>query len=106
MEQLYNILAELEIAYEEIAHEPVYTVEQEQMIKSRISGAGCKNLFLTNQHRTNYLLVILEKSKRADLKQIASIAESLLNGNADLLSSLPRNNSINWKLPLCLICKF
>ena len=76
MKQLYNILEKLKVAYEEIEHEPVYTVEQAQIIKSRIPGTGCKNLFLTNQHRTKYLLVILEESKRADLKQIASIAET------------------------------
>lgn len=65
---LYTILADLGIAYEEIEHDPVYTVEQAQSIKSKISGIGCKNLFLTDQRRTKYLLVILEESKQADLQ--------------------------------------
>lgn len=71
---VYAVLADLGIAYEEIEHGPVYTVEQAQSIKSRISGVGCKNLFLTDHHRTKYLLVILEESKQADLKHIATFA--------------------------------
>lgn len=71
---LYTILADLGIAYEEVKHDPVYTVEQAQSIKSKILGIGCKNLFLTDHRRTKYLLVILEESKQADLKQIAAFA--------------------------------
>lgn len=73
---LYTILSNLGIAYEEVEHDPVYTVEQAQSIKSKISGIGCKNLFLTDHRRTKYLLVILEESKQADLKQIAAVAET------------------------------
>lgn len=73
---LYTILSDLGIAYEEVEHDPVYTVEQAQSIKSKISGIGCKNLFLTDHRRTKYLLVILEESKQADLKQIAIVAET------------------------------
>lgn len=72
--ELYAVLDHLGIAYEEIEHEPVYTVEQAQSVKSRISGVGCKNLFLTDHRRTKYLLVILEESKQADLKHIATFA--------------------------------
>jgi len=72
---LYTVLTDLGIIYEEIEHNPVYTVEQAQSIKSKISGVGCKNLFLTDRRRTKYLLVILEENKRANLKHIASIAE-------------------------------
>lgn len=71
---LYTVLADLEIAYEEVEHDPVYTVKQAQSIKSRISGVGCKNLFLTDHHRTKYLLVIIEEGKQADLKQLAAVA--------------------------------
>lgn len=71
---LYTVLADLGIAYEEIEHDSVYTVEQAQYVKSKISGVGCKNLFLTDHHRTKYLLVILEERKQADLKQIAAFA--------------------------------
>lgn len=65
---LYIVLADLGIAYEEVEHDPVYTVEQAQPIKSRILGVGCKNLFLIDHCKTKYLLVILEESKQADLQ--------------------------------------
>lgn len=61
---LYTSLTDLGIAYDEVEHDPVYTVEQVQSIKSKISGIGCKNLFLTDHHRTKYLLVILKKANR------------------------------------------
>lgn len=32
---LYIVLADLGIAYEEVGHDPVYTMEQAQSIKSR-----------------------------------------------------------------------
>lgn len=73
---LYTVLADLGITYEEMDHEPVYTVEQAQSIKSKISGTGCKNLFLTDHRRTKYLRVILEESKQAELKQIAAFAKT------------------------------
>ena len=74
--EIYDILLDLGITYKEIEHEPVYTVEEAQSIKARISGVGCKNLFLTDKAKAKYLLVILEEGKRADLKQLASITES------------------------------
>ena len=72
---LYIVLGNLGIAYEETEHDPVYTVEQAQSVKSRISGVGCKNLFLTDHRRTKYLLVIIEESKQADLKQLQPLPE-------------------------------
>lgn len=72
--ELYSSLADLGIVYEEIEHEPVYTAKEAQFIKSNISGIGCKNLFLTDNRRTKYLLAILEDGRKADLKQIATIA--------------------------------
>lgn len=46
---IYMILQELGIGYNEIEHEAVFTVEQAQSIKNKISGTGCKNLFLTDK---------------------------------------------------------
>ena len=69
---LYEILKQLNIQYKEIEHEPVYTVEQAQFIKNYIEGTGCKNLFLTNR-KNQYYLVILEESKRLDIKKLAQL---------------------------------
>ncbi len=53
-------------------HEAVYTVEEAQEIQGRIDGVGCKNLFLTD-NKKKYFLVILEENKKADLKQIGKM---------------------------------
>lgn len=66
---IYDVFKELNIPFSEVAHEPVYTVEQAQSIKCLIDGTGCKNLFLTDGKQ--YYLVILDESKLANLKDLA-----------------------------------
>lgn len=72
---LYEILNKLNIEYSEIEHEKVYTVKQAQNIKSRINGIGCKNLFLTDR-KGKYILVVLEDSKKANIKDLAKISNT------------------------------
>ena len=69
---IYEILKKLNINYQEIEHEAVFTIEEAKNIKNRIPGIGCKNLLLKDKKQ--YLLVILEENKKADTKQIAKIA--------------------------------
>ena len=70
--KLYDVLKKLDIEFEEIEHEPLFTIEQAQLIKRNISGIGCKNLFLTDK-KDNYVLCILEENKRADINQIGAL---------------------------------
>lgn len=70
---LYDVLKKIEINYEEVEHEAVYTIEQAKLIENRLDGVGCKNLFLTNR-KGKYLLVILEENKKANIKEIEKIA--------------------------------
>ncbi len=42
---LLKILNDLNINYQMIEHEPVYTVKEAQKINLKIEGLGCKNLF-------------------------------------------------------------
>ena len=72
---LYDVFKKLNIAYEEIKHQPVYTVDQAQMIKKQTDGIGCKNLFLTDR-RGKYVLVILEEHKKANIKQVEKTVHS------------------------------
>ena len=72
---LYNIFKKLDIKFEEIEHEPVFTIEQAQAIKNRIKGTGCKNLFLTDK-RGKYILAILEENKKANIKQIEKLVNT------------------------------
>ena len=72
---LYEVLNKLKINYEEVEHEPVFTAEQAQIIKNRIKGIGCKNLFLTDK-KNKYFLVIIEDHKKANIKEIERITAS------------------------------
>ena len=71
---IYEILKGLNIQYEEIEHEKVFTVDQAQNVKSKIEGIGCKNLFLTDR-KGKYILVVLEDSKKANIKELAQISD-------------------------------
>lgn len=72
---LYDIFKKLDIEFEEIEHEPVFTIEQAKTIKNRIKGTGCKNLFLTDK-KGKYFLVILEENKKANIKQIEKLVNT------------------------------
>lgn len=71
MEEVYEKLKELNISYEKHEHPPVYTTEQADKYMRDIDAADTKNLFLRDEKRQNYYLVILPADKRADLKKIA-----------------------------------
>ena len=72
--EIYNILNELNINYEELEHKAVYTIEEalKENIPERINGTECKNLFVKSKN--GYYLIFLRCDKRADLKSIATIA--------------------------------
>lgn len=67
---LYEILNKLEITYDEIEHEAVYTIEEANQIEEQIDGIGSKNLFLKDKNG-NYFIYVLRDDKRADLKALA-----------------------------------
>lgn len=69
---LYELLKELEIYFEEIEHEAVFTVSEAEKLKEQIVGVGCKNLFLKDK-RSNYYLYVLRNGKKADLKGLSTI---------------------------------
>lgn len=69
--EILDILKELSIKYELLAHHAVYTVEEAKQIEDMIEGVGCKNLFLKDKHK-NYYIFVLEENKRANLKELAS----------------------------------
>ncbi|HEY1910718.1 MAG TPA: prolyl-tRNA synthetase associated domain-containing protein [Vicinamibacterales bacterium] len=52
-------------------HPPVATAEEAARYWSGIDGTHCKNLFLRNQKGNRHYLVVLEHTKRADLKAVA-----------------------------------
>ena len=67
---VYAELQRLGIPYECYEHPPVFTAEEAERHWAPIDGVRCKNLFLRNKKGHRHYLVILEISKRADLRQI------------------------------------
>ncbi|MGH8262228.1 MAG: prolyl-tRNA synthetase associated domain-containing protein [Steroidobacteraceae bacterium] len=65
-------LTELGIAYERHEHPAVATADAAKAHWTGIAAMHCKNLFLRNQKGTRHYLVVLEYSKRADLKNVAA----------------------------------
>ena len=50
-------------------HPPVQTCEE--LAQHGVPGLPCKNLFLRDQKKTRYLLVVLPAAKKTDLRQLA-----------------------------------
>lgn len=70
---IYDILKELDIRYEEIEHKAIYTAEEalQENIANRIDGIGCKNLFVKSKNK--YYLIFIKAEKRAELKIVAEL---------------------------------
>lgn len=64
-------LHELGIAWERFAHPAIATADAAGEHWARIDAVHCKNLFLRNQKGNRHYLVILEHTKRADLRAVA-----------------------------------
>ena len=71
---LFEILDKLEIKYDLLEHEAVYTVDEAKELDNMLEGIGCKNLFLTNK-KGKYFLVMIHEDKRANIKEIESLVD-------------------------------
>jgi Ala-tRNA(Pro) deacylase len=67
---VYAALDALGIRYERHEHPAVFNAEDASRIWDPIAGVQCKNLFLRNKKGDRHYLVVLEISKRADLKDL------------------------------------
>ncbi len=65
---LYDLLKKLNISYEEVEHEAVYTIEEADQLQISLKGVECKNLFLKDKH--HFYLYMLEEHKMANLKEL------------------------------------
>ena len=79
-------LEALDIAYTLYHHEAVYTVEESQRLNKDIPGVHCRNLFLRDKKKRNFLLV-LKSATDIDLKKLPLLLGSgrLSFGSADRL---------------------
>ena len=69
-EKVYKVLEDLGIPFEVHSHPPVYTVEEAEKHWENVKGTHCKNLFVRNKKGNRHYIVIMESSKRADLKEL------------------------------------
>lgn len=83
-QKVYDFLDALGISYKRYEHPPVYTVEEAEKYWEEIGGTHCKNLFLRDAKGKRHFLVVLEHSKKADLKKLAEqIASDRLSFASD-----------------------
>ncbi len=73
MKDVEEFLKENEIEYVLHEHPPVYTCEEAEKLCSNVPGAASKNLFLRDDKKRRYFLVILDSKKRVDLKALAKV---------------------------------
>lgn len=71
--QVYSTLDAMGIRYDVFTHPPVFTGEEAERHWAPIPGAKVKNLFLRNKKGDRHYLVILEITKKADLRELVRI---------------------------------
>lgn len=71
MNAVKEFLAMHNIEYVLHEHPAVYTCEEAEKYRGKISGIACKNLFLRNKKGNRYFLLIAPAEKRVDLKTVA-----------------------------------
>ena len=70
---VYDALESLGIPFQRFEHPPVFTSEEADVHWRGLPGVRCKKLFLRNKKGDHHYLVVLEISKKADLKQIVKL---------------------------------
>jgi Ala-tRNA(Pro) deacylase len=73
MKIVEDFLKENKIDYVVHEHPAVLTCEEAKEHCSHVPGVASKNLFLRDEKKQRYFLVILDASKRADLKKLGEI---------------------------------
>lgn len=68
--ELYNILKELDIAFEYHEHPPAPTIEEARKYWKDLQSAHCKNLFFRNHKGNKHYLVILEHTRQLDIHDL------------------------------------
>ena len=75
---IYDLLEKLEVSYAKHEHPAVYTCEEAEVHCAHIPGGKSKNLFLRNRKGNQHYLLVVEASKRADLKEIGALIDEKL----------------------------
>ena len=90
-EAVYTFLQQNNISYQTCSHPAVYTIEEMMAQNIPHSEAIAKNLFVRDDNKRHYYLIVIRGEKRVDLKQFAKTANTRRLGFAsekDLFSIL------------------
>ena len=68
---VYRLLDDLGIAYERIDHSEANTMEACQAVDEALDAVICKNLFLCNQQRTKFYLLMMPEGKKFKTKELS-----------------------------------
>ena len=68
---VYRFLTGLNIPFIRIDHDPVQTMEDCEAIDRALGGEICKNLFLCNQQKTQFYLLMIQETKSFKTKDVS-----------------------------------
>ena len=90
-----QLLTEEKIPFSVYEHEPVYTIEEMLQVGLPDPDAIAKNLFVRDDKKKNYYLLVIREEKHADLKQIQQNQYALYHGMMQV-----KNNIDSFSLAL------
>lgn len=87
---VYELLDSLEIDYDRIDHEALYTIEACQKVDEALGIHICKNLFLCNSQKTKFYLLLMPGEKKFVTKEVSKqIGSARLSfGNEEFMEEL------------------
>lgn len=68
--KVFHVIESLDISYEVVEHPAVYTIEEVDKLNIDSKNEVVKNLFVRDDKKKRYFLIILQKYKRVELKEI------------------------------------
>lgn len=69
-QEVYNILNEMGIQYKVTEHKPVYTIDEMNELGMENIDNVIKNLFIRDDKKKNYYLILVQKDKTVNLNQL------------------------------------
>jgi len=114
-ERVYDLLDKLKISYEGVDHAAADTIEACEAVDQALDIAMCKNLFLRNQQKTTFFLLLMPGDKKfmtKDLSKQLNISrlsfaepeymEKYLDITPGSVSVLGLMNDLDWYVDLLI----
>ncbi|MCX7614445.1 MAG: prolyl-tRNA synthetase associated domain-containing protein [Clostridiales bacterium] len=84
---VFDVLNNLSINFEHLAHEPVFSMDDCKTLSLTLKAPFCKNLFLQNRQGTEFFLLLIREDKRFRTAEVSKKIDRarLSFGNDDKL---------------------